>query len=266
MGYLDPIVASTRVRVQQLRTMTSEDTFEQRIAGIEPARSLVAALGGPGMAIIAEIKRRSPSAGPLRLELDAAALARSYAEGGAAAISVLTEPEHFEGSLEDMGAACGAGLPVLRKDFIIDPLQLLESRAAGADSVLLIVRILGDELTSFVPAARALGMEPLVEVHDERDLARALEAGARIIGVNHRDLETFEVDPARTATLAPLIPEDSVLVSLSGVDSAEEVAALASAGADAVLIGESLVVSEDPVGKLRELQVETATSVRGARR
>ena len=265
MGFLDPILASTRARVQQLKALSGDDAFEQRIAGIDPPLSLEQALRTPGMAIIAEIKRRSPAVGPLRLDLDAAALARSYAEGGAAAISVLTEPDHFDGSLEDLDAARGAGLPVLRKDFIIDPIQILESRAAGADAILLIVRILADELVTLAAAARALGMEPLVEVHDAQEVHRALEVGARIIGVNHRNLETFEVDPERTATLAPLIPEDAVLVSLSGVDSAEEVAALAAVGADAVLIGESLVMSEDPVAKLRELQVETTASVRGAR-
>jgi indole-3-glycerol phosphate synthase len=205
------------------------------------------------VSVIAEIKRATPRAGALDLDLDAGRLAAAYADGGAVAISVLTEPDHFKGSIEDLQAARTAGLPVLRKDFVIDDLQVLESRAAGADAVLIIVRILGDELAGLVAATQSLGMDALVEVHDEAELERALEAGATLVGVNHRDLETFEVDPDRTAKLAPLLPEGTTLVGLSGVSTRAEVEALGRAGAAAVLVGESLVTAPDPAAKLRAL-------------
>jgi indole-3-glycerol phosphate synthase len=155
--------------------------------------------------------------------------------------------------MEDLAAARGPGLPVLRKDFLLEEFQMFESRALGADAVLVIVRILKDGLDRLVATARALGMDALVEVHDERDLDRALDAGASLIGVNHRDLETFEVDPERTAKLAPRVPEGCTVVALSGVGSRAEVEELAGAGASAVLVGESLVTASDPVAKLREL-------------
>jgi len=180
-------------------------------------------------------------------------MAAAYADGGAAALSVLTEPERFLGSLDDLEAALGAGLPVLRKDFILDDWQLLESRAAGADAVLLIVRALGGDLGGFLDATAALGMAALVEVHDAGELALAAEAGATLVGVNHRDLATFEVDPDRTAKLAALTPEGTTLVALSGVSTRAEVEELEGAGADAVLVGEALVTAQDPAAKVREL-------------
>jgi indole-3-glycerol phosphate synthase len=211
-------------------------------------------LTGPETNVIAEIKRASPSKGPLNENLDAAALARSYAAGGADAISVLTEPTGFKGSLDDMKASLGAGVPVLRKDFLLDPFQVLESRAEGADAVLLIVRVLGPDLGRLYAAATALGMDALVEVFDEADLERAVDVGAEVIGINHRDLETFEVDADRTAKLAPRIPEGVVVVGLSGVESRADVERLALDGAHAVLVGESLVTAADPAAKLRELR------------
>jgi indole-3-glycerol phosphate synthase len=253
MGYLDRILASTRARVEAVRTSMTEEALEQRIASVEPPRGFAAALAGDAISVIAEIKRATPRTGPLDLDLDAARLASRYAAGGAAAVSVLTEPDHFMGSIEDLRAARGAGLPVLRKDFVIDELQVLESRAEGADAVLVIVRILGDELPRLVASIAALGMDALVEVHDEAELERALDAGARVVGVNHRDLETFDVDPERTAKLAPLLPGGITLVALSGVSTRAEVEALARAGADAVLVGESVVTAEDPEAKVREL-------------
>lgn len=254
MSYLSDLVDSTRVRIREARAAVTDDVLEQRIASQDAPRGFAAALDGPGVAIIAEIKRRSPSAGPLKEDLDAAAMARAYAEGGAAALSVLTEPETFKGSLEDLRAARAAGLPVLRKDFILDEFQVLESRAEGADAVLLIVRALGDEFEALLHATEALGMDALVEIYDENDLHRALDAGATTIGVNHRDLETFEVDPKRTAKLAPQVPEGKIVVALSGVSSRDDVLYLAGVGAHAVLVGESLVTAPDPVAKLRELR------------
>jgi indole-3-glycerol phosphate synthase len=253
MSFLDDLLASTRARVLETKKKLSEEALEQRVASSPPPKGFAHALLGEGLSVIAEIKRASPLKGALNLDLDAAPLARAYAEGGAAAISVLTEPERFKGSIEDMQAAKGAGLPVLRKDFILEPFQVLESRASGADAVLLIVRALGDDLAALASSCSALGMDALVEVHDENELEHALEAGATQIGVNHRDLATFEVDPDRTRKLAPLVPDGVTLVALSGVSRREEMVELSDAGADAVLVGETLVTAADPVAKLREL-------------
>ena len=254
MSYLEELLASTRARIEEARTKITEDALEQRMAAVARPCGFRAALEGDEVAVIAEIKRASPSKGPLGEGLDAAALARAYADGGAAAISVLTEPDRFAGSIEDLQAAIPAGLPVLRKDFILDPFQIHEARAFGADAVLLIVRAVGDQLGSLMSATTALGMDALVEVFDEADLDRAVDVGAELIGINHRDLETFEVDPERTAKLAPRIPEGTVIVGLSGVSTRADVEALASDGAHAVLVGEALVTASDPAAKVRELR------------
>lgn len=253
MSYLDDLLTATRARVDELRATIDENVLEQRIASVAPPRGFAAALRGPRAAVIAEIKRATPRAGPLDLDLDAGRLATSYRAGGASALSVLTEPNYFKGSIEDLQAALVAELPVLRKDFVVDALQVLESRAEGADAVLLIVRILGPELPDLVKAVETLGMDALVEVHDEGELERALDAGATLIGVNHRDLTTFEVDPERTAKLAPLLPDGATLVALSGVSSRDQVEALEAAGAAAVLVGTALVTADDPVETLRAL-------------
>lgn len=254
MSYLEDLLASTRIRIEETRAKVTEDALEQRVSSMAPARGFKAALSGPDVSVIAEIKRASPSKGPLNENLDAADLARSYAAGGAAAISVLTEPSGFKGSLDDLKAALSAGPPVVRKDFLLDPFQVLESRAEGADAVLLIVRTLGTELATLFTATKALGMDALVEVFDEPDLERALAVGADVIGINHRDLDTFEVDPERTAKLAPQVPEGVVVVGLSGVETRADVVRLAGAGAHAVLVGEALVTAADPIAKLRELR------------
>lgn len=253
MSFLSDLVASTRARVAEAKAKVTEDVLEQRIASLPPPLDFTAALQRADVALIAEIKRATPSQGELDLNLDARRLALAYAEGGAAAISVLTEPDHFKGSLEDLQAARAAQLPLLRKDFVLDQFQMLEARAAGADSILLIVRILGDRLGGFVRGARSLGMEPLVEVFDESDLELATDAGARVVGVNHRDLETFEVDGRRTAKLAPLASAEAVVVAASGVSTRAEVEELVAAGAHAVLVGQSVVTAPDPAAKLREL-------------
>ena len=253
MSFLKALIESTRRRIAEAKSKVSTEALEQRLASVEHPRGFARALRVDATAIIAEIKRASPAKGPLNLDLNAGELARSYARGGAAAISVLTEPDSFRGSLEDLEAARGARLPVLRKDFILEPYQVLESRAVGADAVLLIARALGDELSALLKATEVLNMDALVEVHDEADLERALDAGASVIGVNHRDLESFELRPEQTAKLAALVPAGVTLVGLSGVSTKAEVEALAAAGADAVLVGESLVTSDDPEAKLREL-------------
>jgi indole-3-glycerol phosphate synthase len=253
MSYLDEILSSTRSRIADTRAQVNEAGLEQRVASVEAPRGFRAALTGEGIAVIAEIKRATPRAGPLDLDLDASRVAADFAAGGAAALSVLTEPDYFKGSIEDLHAVRSAGLPVLRKDFILEDFQVLESRAEGADAVLIIVRILGPELDRLVASVNALGMDALVEVHDETELERALDAGAELIGVNHRNLETFEIDPERTAKLAPLLPASVTLVALSGVSTRAQVEELEAEGASAILVGESLVTAPDAAGKLREL-------------
>jgi indole-3-glycerol phosphate synthase len=253
MGTLDDILDSTRRRIAEAKQRVSQDVLEQRFSAAEPPRGFARALRGDGISVIAEIKRATPSAGELDKDLNASDQARVYAAGGASAVSVLTEPEFFWGTLDDLKQAKSAGLPVLRKDFILDEFQVMESRAEGADAVLIIVRIVGDELGHLISSTKALGMDPLVEVFDAADLERALDSGADLIGVNHRDLTTFEVDPDRTAKLAPQIPDGVALVALSGVSTRSDVEELASTGVNAVLVGESLVRADDPAAKLREL-------------
>lgn len=255
MSYLSDLLDATKRRLEETRSKVTEEALEERLASVEVPRGFRAALAAADRpALIAEIKRRSPSKGPLDEDLDAAALAAAYAAGGASAISVLTEPEGFGGSLEDLVAARRTGLPILRKDFLVDTFQVLESRAEGADAILLIVRVLGDDLTELMRASDALGMDALVEIYNESDLERALAAEADLIGINHRDLETFEVDPERTAKLRPQIPDGKLVVALSGVHERSDVEQLAAAGADAVLVGESLVTATDPAAKLRALR------------
>jgi indole-3-glycerol phosphate synthase len=213
--------------------------------------SLAQVLRSFGVRFIAEIKRASPSKGPLRPDLDPGSLARSYAEKGAAAISVLTEGRHFGGSLEDLRAAKLALkdklVPLLRKDFIFDPYQIYEARALGADAVLLIATVLDNPaLAELLALSYDLGMRCLVEVHDEAELERAVACGAGIIGINNRDLKTFEVDLSASLRLAPLVPRDRIVVSESGIRNREDVELLARAGVDAVLVGEALVTAEDP--------------------
>ena len=251
MSYLDDLLASTRRRVEVLKD-SGADRVIDRVANASPPRGFATALKSHSPALIAEIKRATPR-GALKLELDVTEMAATYARGGAAAISVLTEPDYFQGSPADLAAATGAGLPVLCKDFIIDESQILDARATGADAVLLIVRILGDELEVLLKAIASTRMDALVEVHDANDLERAIDAGASLIGVNHRDLATFELDPDRTAKLAPLMPGGATVVALSGVIDRADVERLVDAGANAVLVGEALVTALDPATKIAEL-------------
>ena len=252
--YLDRIVAAHR-EVARADRRSRTDLLEQ-------ARSCPAARGfrsrlesTTSTAVIAEVKRRSPSKGDLRADLDPDALARQYESGGAACLSVLTDSEWFGGSASDLQAARKAtSLPALRKDFTVDERDVLDARIMGADCVLLIVAALDDgELTQYCALARAVGLDALVEVHDDAELERALSAGADLVGVNQRDLVTFEVDRARAARMAPLIPDGVVSVAESGIEGPDDVARLADAGYGAVLVGESLVRSADAAAAVRAL-------------
>jgi indole-3-glycerol phosphate synthase len=208
--------------------------------------------------VIAEFKRRSPSAGELRESASAAEIAQAYERGGACALSVLTEGPNFAGSLEDLRAArATSALPILRKDFIVDPYQLHEARAAGADAVLLIVAALSrGELSELHRLARELGLDVLVEVHDRDELARALALDGALLGINNRDLRDFSVDLGRTAELMRDVPAGTRVVSESGIGDARQLAGLEAAGVDAVLVGESLMRAPDPAAALRALRGE----------
>lgn len=248
MSILARIVEETRdTRVKEL----GKRRLELRRAAEEApaARPLAAALRRAGeVALLAELKRRSPSAGWLRRGAEAREIAGAYEAGGAAAMSVLTEPAHFGGSLEDLAAArTEVSLPILRKDFTVDALQVWEARAAEADGVLLIVRLVEDGvLRDLLGLSGELGMAALVEVHGGRELERALAAGARVVGINNRDLETFRTDLGVSLELAPEIPSECVVVAESGIEGARDVERLGEAGVDAVLVGESLMRAPDP--------------------
>lgn len=220
--------------------------------GIE---AFAAALRGPAIRVIAEVKRASPSKGAINPGIDAAAQAAHYVAGGAAAISVLTEPTRFGGTLEDLTAvASRVTVPAIRKDFLVHPVQLWEARVHGATAALLIVRALSpSELPLMMDAARECGLATLVEIRDEAELERALEAGATVIGVNNRNLETLMIDPATAPALIPLIPAQCVAVAESGMQSAQDIAPSALAGADAVLVGSAISAAADPESAVRML-------------
>jgi indole-3-glycerol phosphate synthase len=256
MSILAEILAAKADEVAVARAARPAAELERAIAGAP--RSLRAALRRPAgqrVRAIAEIKRASPSAGPIRPGADPAAIARDYAAAGAAAISVLTDRRYFDGDLGFLAAVRAAvALPLLRKDFLIDPYQVVEARAAGADAVLLIVAAVDDgALAVLLAESRRLGMDALVEVHSEAECERALGAGAELIGVNHRDLATFTMDMGLTARLRAVVPADLVLVAESGIKTAADVAAMAAAGADAILVGESLMRAPSPGEALRAL-------------
>jgi indole-3-glycerol phosphate synthase len=259
MSVLDEIVAGVRTDLARRRSVTSEADLRAALAQVDPPRDPMAHLRAPGSSVIAEVKRRSPSKGELAEIPDPAALAQLYAAGGAAAISVLTEGRRFGGSLGDLRAVRSAvDLPLLRKDFVVDPYQVLESRAAGADLVLLIVAALDDEtLRRLHDLAGELGLTVLVEVHDEAEATRAVDLGAELVGVNARNLKTLEVDPDTFGRLAPLL-SDRVLVAESGITSPVEVKRYVAEGARAVLVGEALVGDGDPEGAVRAMTGITA--------
>lgn len=243
---LATIVQAKRREVSALRGREADLRAEAEAA--EPPRAFTAALRVPSeVRLLAEIKRRSPSAGLIRADVDAAEIAREYVAGGAAALSVLTDEEFFGGSLEALrGVRRVVGLPLLRKDFMIDPVQVWESRAAGADAVLLIVRILEDGLLSELHTlAREVGLAVLVEIHDERELERALRIDADLIGINNRDLSTFHTDLALSLGLSATIDPRVTLVAESGIRTPEDVQRLGACGVDAILVGESLMRQPD---------------------
>ena len=248
MTVLDEILAGVRADLAEREATVPLDALQQRARRAQAPRNGVAVLRRPGVGVIAEVKRTSPSKGALARVTDPAGLARAYEYGGAAAVSVLTEERRFGGSLADLVAVRTAvDVPVLRKDFIVSPYQVWEARAYGADLVLLIVAALSDAaLICLHERIESLGMTALVEVHDEAELDRALAAGARVVGVNARDLRTLAVDRDVFSRLAPRIPTGVVAVAESGVRAPADVFAYAAAGADAVLVGEALVTAADP--------------------
>jgi indole-3-glycerol phosphate synthase len=230
--------------------------IERQAAASAPARSLAQSLrAAAGMACIAEFKRRSPSRGWLHREADVASVARAYEAASASGMSVLTDTPFFGGSLDDLRRARAAsGLPILRKDFLVDPYQVAEARAAGADAVLLIVAALSDrDLHLLLAETGRWGMEALVETHAADEVARAVAAGANIVGVNHRDLGTFEMNMDLAARMRSLIPPDRLVVAESGIKTADDVRRLREAGIDAVLVGETLMLAPDPAAALRAL-------------
>jgi indole-3-glycerol phosphate synthase len=258
------ILQSTREELRRRKRAIPQPALEERLAEVvaagvagaqSTARDLQAALTHPGIAVIAEFKRRSPSAGKLREEAQLDEIVRAYERGGASALSVLTEEPNFGGSLEDLRAARDlCELPVLRKDFIVDEYQLMEARMAGADAVLLIVAALEQAtLTRLHDAARALGLGVLVEVHDRGELDRALGVGAGLIGINNRDLRDFSIDVGRTTLLRGAIPDGITVVSESGIVEASQLRSLEQEGVDAVLVGESLMRAGDPQRALLRL-------------
>jgi indole-3-glycerol phosphate synthase len=246
-GTLGRIVQETRDRVAALRTQRF--ALESAVRTAAPGPSFIDSLtSGSDVAVIAEVKRRSPSKGAINPKIDAAAQARAYRDGGARAISVLTEGAHFGGSAEDLEEIRAAvAIPLLKKDFHIDPLQVLEARALRASALLLIARALApNALIEMAAAAREAGIEPLVEVRDEGELGTALDAGARVIGVNSRNLETLAMDPAVCARILPLIPADCLAVFESGVNTRGDVEQAASLGATAVLVGSAVSAAGSP--------------------
>ena len=248
---LTRIVGTKRGEVQGLLPLQERLEEEAGLAP-QPLDFLHALVRAPEVGVIAEIKRRSPGAGPIRPALDPASVARGYGERGGAAVSVLTDADWFGGSLADLRAARAAvDVPLLRKDFTLHEVQVAEARAAGADAVLLIVRILDrGELTRLLVAAARHGLAALVEVHDEGDLERALEAGAQLIGINNRDLSTFATDLDVTLRLLSSIPDSVAVVSESGIRSRADIELLGDHGVDAVLVGESLLRADDPSAAL----------------
>jgi indole-3-glycerol phosphate synthase len=252
---LDTIVDARRESVAHRKRVLPEVALKLAVQKGDFPRNFVAALSYEGSNVIAELKKASPSLGLIRQEYRPAALAASLEAAGAVALSVLTEEDFFQGSLADLKQARKAvSIPVLRKDFIFDPWQVWESRAAGADSFLLIVSVLGDPLLAdLIALGRDLGMEPLVEVHSRQELERAKKAGAKIVGVNNRDLRDFKVNLQTSVDLIGEIPDGTVAVSESGLHSREDLRRLRWAGFDAFLIGERLMTQDDPGSQLREL-------------
>jgi indole-3-glycerol phosphate synthase len=254
MGFLTDVVERLQ---RDLEEHPLDDlALMARVSAMPPAKDLEAALTvGEPPALIAEVKRASPSAGMIAEDVNPSVLARGYQAGGAAAVSVLTEPRHFQGSLADLQAVrSSVSIPVLRKDFLIHPSQVIEARASGADAVLLIVAALTDaQLRALLEAADDVGLATLVETHSDEDLRRALDSEAKVIGVNARDLETLEVDVAGALARVGRVPDDRISVLESGISTRSNVDAALEAGASAILVGEALMRADDPARAVRKL-------------
>ena len=259
MTVLSDIEAGVREDLEERMAARPRAVVETAARQHDPARDFAAALRGVGVSLIAEVKKSSPSRGVIRADVDPVDVARVYARSGADAISVLTEGRRFGGSPDDLAAVVDAlgplGPPVLRKDFIVDPYQVYEARALGADCVLLIAAILRQpQLTHMLHLSQELGMWCLVEAHDETELDRAVDSGALIIGINNRDLRTLEVDLATFERLRPRVPSERLVVSESGIRRRADVERLAACGVDAVLVGEALMSAADAGAKVKELR------------
>jgi indole-3-glycerol phosphate synthase len=258
---LDEIVQSKRESLKRRKRETPLRELKQRCAAMRrKPRDLALALRGGNIKLIAEVKKASPSKGVINADIDPVKLATTYAANGAAAISVLTEEKYFNGSIDYLEAIRNAfdaekiRVPLLRKDFIFEPYQIYESRAYGADALLLIAAILDDDnLIKLINLSYTLGMKCLVEAHDEREIGRAIDCGAVIIGINNRNLKTFEVDLKTTGRLRPLIPDDRIVVSESGVKGRSDVERLRAWRVDAMLVGETLSAAKDVAQKMKEL-------------
>ncbi len=264
MTVLDRILSETREVVEQRKLTLSQEGLETRVTATVSQNGqsprFRETLARPGIGVIAEFKRRSPSAGALREDAKLEDIVAAYERGGASALSVLTEEPNFAGSLDDLRLArASCDLPILRKDFVVDPYQLYEARLAGADAVLLIVAALDQPtLASLHELATTLSLDVLVEVHDREELARAAAVGAKLIGVNNRDLRDFTVDIQRTFELLQEMPPDATVVSESGIADAEQVAELERRGVSAVLVGETLMRAPNPQEALAELLAQTS--------
>jgi indole-3-glycerol phosphate synthase len=252
---LDKIIAQKRQEIEQRKKMATLTYLQERIARQKPSLDIALNLKGNHIRLIAEVKQASPSRGMLIPNLNPVELAQTYAEGGAAAISVLTEENYFMGSIEHLAAIREVvGLPLLRKDFIFDPYQVYESRAYGADALLLIVAVLNQEqLKELVSLSHSLGLRCLVEVHNKGEVERAILSEAEIIGINNRDLDTFSIDINMTRRLRPLIPQERIAVSESGIKNKRDIEKLGKWGVDAVLVGEALVTAGDVRAKMKSL-------------
>jgi indole-3-glycerol phosphate synthase len=252
---IEQLIAAAREGVEDRRAKTPQADLEAKLRGRGDDRPFSEALVRPGLSVIAEFKRRSPSAGEISATAGVAEQVSAYERGGAAALSVLTDERHFGGSLEDLRAARAAcDLPILRKDFIVDPYQLFEAAVNGADAVLLIARALEDaELREMYEGARGLDLDCLVEVHDGDELERALQLDADVIGINNRNLDEGSVDVATTYELMPDVPAGKTVVAESGISTREELEELERVGVDAVLIGSALMSANDPEAFTRNL-------------
>jgi indole-3-glycerol phosphate synthase len=253
--FLETVVERTRAGLEARKRALPADELRTRLGPARRGRPFSEALISEGISLIAEMKRASPSRGPIRPDATVAEVVSAYQAAGARAVSVLTEPEFFGGSLDDLVTARGAcDLPLLRKDFVVDEYQLLEARAAGADAVLLIVAALERErLQELMAVASDLGMDSLVEVHDEDEVEAAVDAGAEVLGINNRDLHSLEVDLDTTFRLLADVPAGTVVVAESGITRHDDVERLERAGVDAILVGEALMRADDPVRAVREL-------------